>query len=490
MKTNILITSLLAIAPILASCGDDDGGNSNIVATAAPVAKAVCPTDGATDVPLDSKVYVLYDQAIKQYYGANSVTVNGEKATARISDDTLLIDVAIEPNTSYTVTVPQNFIYSGSNDDAQFAPAVEFKFTAISKEEQKQEQGNTGTISETAINSSNASVQKLYKYMYDLYGKKIISGTMANVSMPQPEAALVKAATGKTPMMQTFDFCFVTLTKDRSTWEQNSIYQDISYYKDLYEKGGIVSACWHLNVPSKEEYAAKNYVNDNTKSWQAQVYFSAKNAVTEGTWENKFIQFAFDKAAEVLLKYKAEGIPVVWRPFHEGSGNAEISGKNSDAWFWWGKDGADAYKKLWIYMFDYFKDKGLDNLIWVWTTQTGVGSDGSENWYCKDDSQWYPGDQYVDIVARDNYNKAKASKSIEEFETIQGFWPNKMITLGENGNIANISEIFAGGGKYSYFMPWYTYNLTDLAKSDHAKTDWWQDAANCDDVIFLENAEK
>jgi mannan endo-1,4-beta-mannosidase len=330
-------------------------------------------------------------------------------------------------------------------------------------------------------------VQTLYKFLYDNYGKKIISGSMANVSVEQSEAALVKAATGKTPMMQTFDFCFVTLTADRSTWEQNSVYQDISYYKNLWEQGGIVSACWHLNVPTQEAYAAKDEVNDQNKAWGAQVYFSAKNAVKDGTWENDFLKYSFDCAAEVLLKYKAEGIPVVWRPFHEGSGNATISGKDSDAWFWWGKDGAEAYKKLWVYMFDYFKAKSLDNLIWVWTTQIGVGSDGSENWYCKDDSNWYPGDQYVDIIARDNYNKAKASASITEFETIKQFWPNKMIALGENGGIANISDIFKNGGKYSYFMPWYTYNLKDLNKSDHAKLSWWQDAAKCDDVIFLED---
>ena len=345
------------------------------------------------------------------------------------------------------------------------------------------------TISETAINSANPAVQNLYKFLYDNYGKKIISGSMANVSMQQSEAALVKAATGKTPMMQTFDFCFVTLTANRSTWEQNSIYQDISYYKSLWQEGGIVSACWHLNVPTQEAYAAKDDVNDQNKAWGAQVYFSAKNAVTEGTWENDFLKFSFDCATEVLLKYKSEGIPVVWRPFHEGSGNATISGKDSDAWFWWGKDGAEAYKKLWVYMFDYFKAKGVDNLIWVWTTQIGVGSDGSEHWYCKDDSNWYPGDQYVDIVCRDNYNKANASASITEFETINKFWPNKMIALGENGNIAKISEIFDGGGKYSYFMPWYTYNLQDLDKSDHAKLSWWQDAAQCDDVIFLEDVK-
>lgn len=478
MRTNLLIYTTFAALAMLSSCGDDESC-SNDPEVYAPRLKAVFPADGATNVTKDSKVYVLYDRNVRQYYSVdNNITVNGEKANVSISGDTLIFNLDIQPNTTYNITVPDRSIYVAANDINFFANPVSYSFSSYTVDSK---------ISETAINSANPAVQKLYKFLYDHYGKKIISGTMANVSMPQPEAALVKAATGKTPLMQTFDFCFVTLTADRSTWEQNSIYQDISYYKSLWEQGGIVSACWHLNVPSEEAYAAKNDVNDDKKSWNAQVYFSAQNAVTDGTWENDFIKFAFDKAAEVLLKYKAAGIPVVWRPFHEGSGNATISGKNSDAWFWWGKDGAEAYKKLWVYMFDYFKAKGLDNLIWVWTTQIGVGSDGSENWYCKDDSNWYPGDEYVDIIARDNYNKAKASASVTEFETIQKFWPNKMIALGENGNIAKISEIFKAGGKYSYFMPWYTYNLTDLNNSTHAKLDWWQDAASCNDVIFVEN---
>ena len=46
-------------------------------------------------------------------------------------------------------------------------------------------------------------------------------------------------------------------------------------------------------------------------------------------------------------------------------------------------------------MFNYFKTEGLDNLIWVWTTEGN-------------DADWYPGDQYVDIVGRDVYNKETA----------------------------------------------------------------------------------
>ncbi len=131
-------------------------------------------------------------------------------------------------------------------------------------------------------------------------------------------------------------------------------------------------------------------------------------------------------------------------------------------------------------MFDFFKEKCLDNLIWVWTSQIGVGQ-----WDKDDDSDWYPGSEYVDLVARDCYEKS-AAEAAKEFEKIQKVFPGKMVTLGECGSVGKISEIFSLGGKYSYFMPWYTYNLTDLDKSDHANTAWWKDAAECTNVVFLE----
>lgn len=472
---------MLSIAALAVSCGDKGDNDNNKSESAAPIITSHSPADGAKDVKPGVNVYVEFDSNISIDAINGKATANGEAVAFSKNNRRLIIGLTIEEGKSYQIVISSGTVM-GYNKEITWtfaSPAADNGGTTTPV--------GSGDISETCINSGNANTQKLYKFLYDNYGQKIISGSMANVSLEQNEAALVKKATGKTPLMQTFDFCFVTLTSERSTWEQNSTYQDINYYKDLHDKGGIVSACWHLNVPSKEEYAAKNDVNDNAKAWSANAYFSAKNAVTQGTWENDFLLFAFDKAAEVLLKYKEAGIPVVWRPFHEGSGNATISGKNEDAWFWWGKDGADAYKKLWIYMFDYFNAKGLDNLIWVWTSQIGVGSDGAEHWYCSDDTDWYPGKQYVDIIARDNYDKSKVSASITEYETLSRIWPDKMITLGENGNIAKISEIFTGGGKFSYFMPWYTYNLESLDNSQHAKTAWWTDAANCNDVLFLED---
>ena len=129
-------------------------------------------------------------------------------------------------------------------------------------------------------------------------------------------------------------------------------------------------------------------------------------------------------------------------------------------------------------MFDYFKAQGLNNLIWVWTTQTK-------------DKEFYPGDDYVDIVGRDIYNKGDALAVAIEFSRIQDAYPNKMVTLSECGNVAKISDQWAAGAAWSYYMPWYDYNRTnslteaDFSSADHqhANGAWWIDAFSKDNVI-------
>lgn len=70
-----------------------------------------------------------------------------------------------------------------------------------------------------------------------------------------------------------------------------------------------------------------------------------------------------------------------------------------------------ALKRLWIQMFDYFKAQGLDNLIWVWITETG-------------DADWYPGDEYVDIVGRDLYGN-DAADCASQYQTVVSEYGSK-----------------------------------------------------------------
>ena len=58
---------------------------------------------------------------------------------------------------------------------------------------------------------------------------------------------------------------------------------------------------------------------------------------------------SLEKIAGYLKLLQEAGIPVIWRPLHEAAGNTYTY--NTGAWFWWGADGAQAYKDLWIYVF-------------------------------------------------------------------------------------------------------------------------------------------
>jgi hypothetical protein len=128
-------------------------------------------------------------------------------------------------------------------------------------------------------------------------------------------------------------------------------------------------------------------------------------------------------------------------------------------------------------MFDYFQQKGIKNLIWVWTTQNYNGNSSQYN----QDTDWYPGSQYVDIVARDLY-AYDAEQNLQEFTEIQKTYPTKMVILGECGKDANsgvsssrISDMWAKGAYWGSFMVWYGANMEG--------DDWWKDALNFSNVI-------
>ena len=89
-------------------------------------------------------------------------------------------------------------------------------------------------------------------------------------------------------------------------------------------------------------------------------------------------------------------IPVLFRPFHELTGN----------WFWWTKNTCtpEEFKKLWRYTIDYLRDKRkVHNLIYVYNT---AGNFNTKEQFL----ERYPGDEYVDIVSFDDYQTGDPSR--------------------------------------------------------------------------------
>ncbi len=198
-----------------------------------------------------------------------------------------------------------------------------------------------------------------------------------------------------------------------------------------------------------------------------QTTFMPSNCLVEGTWENKIWNDDLAKVAGYLKTMQEMGIAVIWRPFHEAKGNYDVYQAGTGAWFWWGKEGPEVCKQLWIAMYDYMKAQGVNNLIWVWTDiPTSF------------DPKWYPGDQYVDMVGADIYNQTDAAAIASTMQQLQYLYPNKMVTLSECGGVADAGAQFEAGATWSWFMPWYEGEGTA-----YAPMEWWQNVMNSPHVI-------
>ncbi len=239
-------------------------------------------------------------------------------------------------------------------------------------------------------------------------------------------------------------------------------------------KGGIATVAWHINVPIDFE----NYELGDAVDWKNCTYknyqdsngtFNTANAVIEGTKEYEYFQLAMEDLAEQLLRCQEAGVPIIFRPLHEAQGNEGRYGDGT-AWFWWGDRGCEVYKELWKHLYTTLTEEyGLHNLIWEYNSYAHANSEN-----------WYPGDEYVDIVAYDKYNvdnnRDDGLTSGPNFSAISSIFNyiynlvdgGKMIAMSENDTVPTVENLIVEDAGWLYFCPWYT---------DHLMSDRYQDPA-------------
>ncbi|MCQ2460473.1 MAG: glycoside hydrolase, partial [Ruminococcus sp.] len=239
------------------------------------------------------------------------------------------------------------------------------------------------------INAS-AETRALMKYLSEVYGNNIISGQQEIYSGGphglETEFEYLNELTGHYPAIRGFDygnFCCPCYGSD-----DGSTKRIIDWVKN---KNGIATASFHLNIPNDME----SYELGKRVDWSDTTYkekgstFKTSNAYKEGTKEYDYYRLSLETLAKEFNKLEEEGVPVIWRPLHE----AEGGGGETGSWFWWGNEGSDVYKKLWIYTYETLtNDFNCHNLIWEWNSYNYESS-----------ANWYPGDEYVDIIGYDKY---------------------------------------------------------------------------------------
>ncbi len=364
------------------------------------------------------------------------------------------VKLTVAANTTYETRTATLTVSAGS------ASAT---FTVSQDGRSKPAEPDNKNLSKSLVTASpSANAKALYDWLLGIYCKQTLSCAMADVAWNQDEADWIQKWTGKYTAVNTYDY--IHLASSPANWID---YGDMAVADKWYNAGGIVSACWHWNVEK---------IGGGLTCTTSETNYTPTNVLKEGTKENLQAKADLEKIAGYLKQLQDRGIAVIWRPLHEAAGNTYTQW-HTGAWFWWGRDGGDTFRELWKFVFNYFKDAGLNNLIWVWTCQA-TGADD-------DDSAFYPGDDYVDLIAADIYNVSDADAIADRFRFLAGKYPKKMVTLGECGNVPDMGKQWEAGAKWLYFMPWYDHDHSDTKdyQHTHATIDWWMKTFACEAVL-------
>ncbi|MBR1567857.1 MAG: beta-mannosidase [Lachnospiraceae bacterium] len=334
-------------------------------------------------------------------YKENYITVDGESLGTIVTDqkefnDSMISRVYLATG-SHEVTVSKYWGYIDLDQlIVQTSEPIDPSFYDVSAE---------------LINpNATENTKRLMSYLVDNYGTNILSGQYSQDGMNGREFAVIKKETGKTPAVLGLDLIEYSPSRVVNGSKSMATQAAIGYWK----QGGIVTFCWHWNAP--EKYLTGNwysgFYNDSTNIDLAKIMNGEDPEGYDLLMED------IDAIAQQLLILQDEGVPILWRPLHEASGG----------WFWWGASGPEAYKQLYILLYDKLTNEyGLNNLIWVWNGQ---------------DAEWYPGEhvytsQVNKYLEAANYTSAK-----------------KMVVLSENGCVFDPELAKRDGAMWGFWCTW------------------------------------
>ncbi len=207
-----------------------------------------------------------------------------------------------------------------------------------------------------------------------------------------------------------------------------------AWIKEAFNRGGVNTISWHMDNP---------YTGGD--SWDKT---PAVSTILAGGDRHEFYKQKLDLFADFLKDLKVgiwTKIPIIFRPFHEQTGN----------WFWWGKGNCsrDEFVALWQFTVTYLRDiKHVHNLLYSYSTDQF----NTKEQYL----EYYPGDDFVDIIAFDDYysikSVSKRKKLLYRLKTV-------VELADEKDKVAAFSET---GLERIPDNDWFTTVLLDGIKSD------------------------
>ena len=204
-----------------------------------------------------------------------------------------------------------------------------------------------------------------------------------------------------------------------------------SFIRQGYERGGVITISWHNDNPLT-----------NGSAWDTT--HGGVQAILPGGSKHELYKRWLDNAALFLKNLKdknGELIPVIFRPYHELTGN----------WFWWCQNTCSPteFKLLWRFTVHYLQnEKGLHHLLYAYNT-----ADFNNR---EDFLEYYPGDDVVDIVSFDSYQHGDPSKNNDFLNAVD----RKLTILEEIAREKNkIPALAETGFERIPYAQWWTNTL-------------------------------
>lgn len=253
------------------------------------------------------------------------------------------------------------------------------------------------SMSNSPINpNADINTVKTMNFFSEIYGKKTLSGQRVT-SGTNAEIKAVYELTGRLPAVRVGD---LSCAQEGSPYYDGEG-KDLQLAKDWAERGGIVSYGWTWYSPSDSSHYLSSLSDFDFSKASTDIDISEASVETierlygngEISGECYRLLLDLDKTAAVLADLRDNGVTVLFSPLANG-------GKGG---YWW-SESSESYLWLWKTMVDRFNGYyGLTNIIWVW-------SGGS--------AEFFPGDEYVDIVGENVYNTTGDSGNMRFMGTV------------------------------------------------------------------------
>lgn len=301
---------------------------------------------------------------------------------------------------------------------------------------------NSASVQKLAYEVSNSPVitepsentKTVRRYLADVYGNRVLTGQFCS-SGTNTEINAIYMATGRYSAVRCAD---IGIFSDYYQGYDKNDENELSAAAAWWKNGGLVSYTWYWQSPQAEksscyreltDFDIKKAVTDNDIVELNPVSIEAYMQTGRISRECLAIINDIDAIAQKLRLLEAQDIPVLFRPMPE-AGNG---------WYWWG---ADKESYLWLYKFMYRRMVDfhkLTNLIWIW--------DGES-------PDFYPGDEYVDIVGMDMYADSDISGNSRMIDATNYTIKSKCTALTECGKIPNPDYIVRDNAYWLWFALW------------------------------------